>query len=192
MAWTNIDNALVSVGALPFATTIQALRDNPIAIANGDLGATRIVGAGAKRLADYPAISISASADYSILNLVSQVNVDVSTQSTTFVDGVTITIERASGSARFIASHSMLSGLGFISSLRLVKNGTVITTFTTTSTTPIERSVDVAVAVSDVFKWQHKTSSASDFSQVSGVSTEGTDTYVTRPLYIKASDINAA
>ena len=42
MAWTNIDNALVSVGALPFATTIQALRDNPIAIANGDAGAPRL------------------------------------------------------------------------------------------------------------------------------------------------------
>jgi hypothetical protein len=42
MAWTNIDNALVSVGALPFATTIQALRDNPIAIANGDAGAPSI------------------------------------------------------------------------------------------------------------------------------------------------------
>jgi hypothetical protein len=42
MAWTNISNALVSVGALPFATTIQALRDNPIAIANGDAGAPQI------------------------------------------------------------------------------------------------------------------------------------------------------
>lgn len=41
MAWTAIDNSLVSVGALPFATTIQALRDNPIAIANGDSGAPR-------------------------------------------------------------------------------------------------------------------------------------------------------
>ena len=41
MAWTNISNALVAVGALPFATTIQALRDNPIAIANGDVGAPR-------------------------------------------------------------------------------------------------------------------------------------------------------
>jgi hypothetical protein len=42
MAWTNIDNSLVSVGALPFATTIQALRDNPIAIADGDAGAPRV------------------------------------------------------------------------------------------------------------------------------------------------------
>jgi hypothetical protein len=43
MAWTNISNALVSVGALPFATTIQALRDNPIAIANGDAGAPPVL-----------------------------------------------------------------------------------------------------------------------------------------------------
>lgn len=42
MAWTSISNALVAVGALPFATTIQALRDNPIAIANGDVGAPQI------------------------------------------------------------------------------------------------------------------------------------------------------
>lgn len=34
--YTNITNALVAVGAKPFATTIQALRDNPIAIAEGD------------------------------------------------------------------------------------------------------------------------------------------------------------
>jgi hypothetical protein len=46
MAWTNISNALVSVGALPFATTIQALRDNPIAIADGDAGAPRVQTAG--------------------------------------------------------------------------------------------------------------------------------------------------
>jgi hypothetical protein len=42
MAWTTISNALVAVGALPFATTMQALRDNPIAIANGNAGAPRI------------------------------------------------------------------------------------------------------------------------------------------------------
>lgn len=34
--YTNVTNALVAVGAKPFATTMQALRDNPIAIAEGD------------------------------------------------------------------------------------------------------------------------------------------------------------
>jgi hypothetical protein len=35
-AFTDIGAPLVAVGAKPFATTIQALRDNPIAIAEGD------------------------------------------------------------------------------------------------------------------------------------------------------------
>lgn len=35
-AFTTIVNALVAVGAKPFATTMQAFRDNPIAIAEGD------------------------------------------------------------------------------------------------------------------------------------------------------------
>jgi len=34
--YTTITNALVAVGAKPFATTIQALRDNPLAIAEAD------------------------------------------------------------------------------------------------------------------------------------------------------------
>jgi len=42
MAWTTISNALVAVGAKPFATTIQALRDNPVAIAEGATGAPQV------------------------------------------------------------------------------------------------------------------------------------------------------
>jgi len=34
--YTTLSNALVGVGAKPFATTIQALRDNPIAIGEAD------------------------------------------------------------------------------------------------------------------------------------------------------------
>ncbi|UXO94003.1 hypothetical protein Pan4_16 [Pseudanabaena phage Pan4] len=34
--YTALSNALVAVGAKPFATTVQALRDNPLAIAEGD------------------------------------------------------------------------------------------------------------------------------------------------------------
>ncbi|WWT39541.1 hypothetical protein [Microcystis phage Mae-JY02] len=37
--YTALSNALVAVGAKPFATTIQALRDNPLAIAEGDSAA---------------------------------------------------------------------------------------------------------------------------------------------------------
>lgn len=42
MSWTNIPNALVAVGAKPFASTLQALRDNISALANGLAGAPRV------------------------------------------------------------------------------------------------------------------------------------------------------
>lgn len=41
-AWTTITNALVAVGAKPFATTMQALRDNPLAMFEGASGAPRL------------------------------------------------------------------------------------------------------------------------------------------------------
>lgn len=41
--YTSISNALVAVGAKPFATTIQALRDNPLAISEGSTGAPVVV-----------------------------------------------------------------------------------------------------------------------------------------------------
>lgn len=44
-AFTTISNALVAVGAKPFATTMQALRDNPLAIAEGDPTAPKILDA---------------------------------------------------------------------------------------------------------------------------------------------------
>ena len=49
--YTTITNALVAVGAKPFATTIQALRDNPIAIAEGDATAPSILPAIANKSA---------------------------------------------------------------------------------------------------------------------------------------------
>lgn len=37
--WTTISNAAVAVGAIPSSTTVTALRDNPIAMAEGSSGA---------------------------------------------------------------------------------------------------------------------------------------------------------
>ena len=41
--WTNLPNQAVGVGGLPSGTTVTALRDNPVAIAQGAAGAPRIV-----------------------------------------------------------------------------------------------------------------------------------------------------
>ena len=40
--WTNLPNQAVGVGGLPSGTTVTALRDNPVAIAEGAAGAPRI------------------------------------------------------------------------------------------------------------------------------------------------------
>ena len=42
--WTNLPNLAVGVGGLPSGTTVTALRDNPIAIAEGAAGAPRVRG----------------------------------------------------------------------------------------------------------------------------------------------------
>ena len=39
--WTNLPNTAVGVGGLPSGTTVTALRDNPVAIAEGAAGAPR-------------------------------------------------------------------------------------------------------------------------------------------------------
>ncbi len=41
--WTTLPNTAVGVGGLPSGTTVTALRDNPVAIAEGALGAPRIL-----------------------------------------------------------------------------------------------------------------------------------------------------
>ena len=42
--WTNLPNLAVGVGGLPSGTTVTALRDNPIAIAEGADGAPKVQG----------------------------------------------------------------------------------------------------------------------------------------------------
>ena len=42
--WTNLPNQAVGVGGLPSGTTVTALRDNPVAIAEGAPGAPRVNG----------------------------------------------------------------------------------------------------------------------------------------------------
>ena len=42
--WTNLPNTAVGVGGLPSGTTVTALRDNPVAIAEGAAGAPKVNG----------------------------------------------------------------------------------------------------------------------------------------------------
>lgn len=75
MAWTTISNALVAVGAKPFATTIQALRDNPIAIAEGAVNAPRVAAVAIAGRVSF--ITLSGTTPVDILNLDRAADLDI-------------------------------------------------------------------------------------------------------------------
>jgi hypothetical protein len=56
--WTNLPNTAVGVGGLPSGTTVTALRDNPVAIAEGAAGAPRNVLGSLSRLVNGAEIKI--------------------------------------------------------------------------------------------------------------------------------------
>lgn len=188
--WTTISNLLVSVGAKPFATTIQALRDNPIAITEGAPNAPRIVGAAIMRLADMPNLSVSASDATGAELLCSSVDGILSTTNTSYDTARTITVQKASGSLRFRASHRISVGSND-SRLSITKNGVEVTSWTTNSTSLVERSVDIAVVPGDVILWRHREEGTGvATTTVSNFSINASNGYVERPAYVTYLDRN--
>ena len=142
MAWTNIDNALVSVGALPFATTIQALRDNPIAIANGDAGAPKVQNVALAPIFVGAMAAPTAGSTY-IIKRIQQAALAVS--GTTAVQVATCNCI-IPGVIRVYAEHRRI--IGTIQS-NVYKNNVLVTTWATSSAGFVGNIVDVSVALGD-------------------------------------------
>jgi len=155
MAWTNIDNALVSVGALPFATTIQALRDNPIAIANADAGAPLI-----------KTIALQGSTAGTANLIMRLQEAEVSGSSGVYLNtgfhnrisegehlGVTCLI---AGTITAYFEHRRLFGGSPDVSARVLKNGSQVQEWSTSSGTYQIRQVNISVSVGDVIIFQQK------------------------------------
>lgn len=163
-------------------------RDNPIAITEGATGAPRIVGSAIKRLADMPVLTVSASDDFVIDgSLTTSIGGATSTASTTFVVAATITITKGTGSARFKASHATNGSQ--TSFLRLLKNGVEVTSWTTDSTSFVNRSVDVSIVPGDVFEWQHRIASSFNISSIGIIQTSASDAYTTRQALLPFSAV---
>jgi hypothetical protein len=152
MAWTNIDNALVSVGALPFATTIQALRDNPIAIANADAGAPLI-----------KTIALQGSTAGTANLIMRLQEVTTAASSSGYIDpgyhnrnddrahlGVTCLV---AGTITAYLEHAQVA-VGLTSFVRVLKNGVVVQEWSTTSATYQVRQVNISVDVGDAIIFQ--------------------------------------
>lgn len=154
MAWTNIDNALVSVGALPFATTIQALRDNPIAIANGDAGAPKV---------KTTSLQGSTAGTANLIMQLQEKETGATSGIYLFVGwhnrfdatahlGVTCLI---AGTITAYLEHAQTS-IGVTSFVRVLKNGALVQEWSTTSATYQVRQVNVSVAAGDVIIFQQR------------------------------------
>jgi hypothetical protein len=183
--YTAISNTLVAVGAKPFASTIQALRDNPIAIAEGDDTAPRITGDAAGRDSTTAARRLPV-ATVSAGDVVSQqgqgeVIGTLTTNSSTNVVGVTYTIRSYSGTLRFKTSQSA-TGLA-VSTLEFYKNNSLIQTYTTQ--TSANRVNDVSVAVGDVIEWRHRIQSGETSTISPSVSAD--DPWIIQAFYRRHS-----
>ena len=181
-AYTTITNALVAVGAKPFATTIQALRDNPLAIAEGDPTAPKIQGSAVAR--DFNnglAVVTVAAGSIGIQQGQGFVAGTITTTSLTNVVAGRFTIKAYTGTLRFTWSHAGTGG--FTSTLEVFKNNVLVQSYSTTSTTFILRTNDIAIVPGDVVEWRHRTSNAGGASQTSTSQPSANIAYVEQVAY---------
>ncbi len=151
----------------------------------GGVGDGQIEGRHVKSLAAFPALTVSASdalnlypglADYTFFAGAP------TSSSTTYVTIYGHTMSRANGTVRAKNTHR-ISNASYTSYLKLLKNGSLVQEWTTTSTTAVERSVDVSVSAGDVLEWQTMVSNASGISTLNNWSYTGSNTYQQKTPY---------
>jgi hypothetical protein len=194
--WTTLPDASLEPGKPIRSIDGLALRDNPVAITEGATGAPRIVGLAAKRLADFPVLTVSAADTFSAANGSNPLPLSTSTASTTEVVAYRFTINKYTGSLRFRTSQSGGSYATYsgttntTSTLRIFKNGSLISTYTKFNPGGITRTNDIAIAPGDVIEWRHRTNDSLGSVSISATVVLGSNGYTTRPLYIDELNVN--
>lgn len=179
--YTAITNGQIDQDSPITQPLMTALRDNPIALAEGASGAPRINGSAIAR--DYgspnlPVVTVSAGDNISQQGEGFVAGITL-TQSTTEVVGLQYTIKSYSGTLRFNCTHSSSNST---STLSIYKNDVLIQSYTT-NITPVARSNDVSVSVGDVVEWRHKISNAAHTSVISGYGVGANNPYVQQVAY---------
>jgi len=198
--WTTLPDASLEPGKPIRSIDGLALRDNPVAITEGAAGAPRIVGLAAKRFADFAVLTVSAADTFSAATGSNPLPLATTTASTTEVVAYRFTINKYTGSLRFRTSQRggsyTFSGyagtytVNTTSTLRIFKNGTLISTYTVSGTGGITRTNDIAVVPGDVIEWRHRTNDPSGSVAISSTVVLGSNGYTTRPLYVEELNVN--
>jgi hypothetical protein len=185
--WTNIPDATFDPDKPILGSTHLAIVKNFNALAAGDAGAPRISARAARQPADIGTLTVTASDAFTLqpgggLTVVAG---DVVATGASFVVARTITVNLFSGVIRFRATHEASTVSG-VSTLRILKNGSVLDSWSTTS--PAVRIADVSIVPTDVIVWEHQLSSGGDgFSSVFAFQESASDAIVTRQLWERAS-----
>lgn len=139
-------------------------RDNPIAIAEGEDLAPRVLGEAAGRDSSVVArrLPVATVAAGSVASAQGQgaVTGTTSTTSLTNVVGQTYTIRSYSGTLRFSIT-STNSGGGGTTIVEIYKNNVLVQAYAgLASGASATRTNDIAIAVGDVIEWRHRTTGA--------------------------------
>lgn len=177
---------------------MQALANNPIAIAEGASGAPKLWG----RAALDPRYSSGTHDDFAV-QTVSAGNVNCNlgndsssgnynTTSTSWQTAHTFTMRLFKGTLRFKGKHRITTATGVDSELRIQKNGSTVNTWSTGSQSLQTRTQDISVSVGDVVRFQHRTDSGGSGSSIfdlSGVGIFASDGFKEQHLYILNSHL---
>lgn len=143
--YTNISNALVQVGAKPFSTTVTALRDNPLAIAEGAASAPRIQLGALERLVAGDSIRFRDDAETIVDNTTAALSTPL------FIQG---------GTFRLALEHRRNGGGTATFTVNRTRAGitTNIVTYTDVTGTYVARSIDIDVIPGDRITMTHSNS----------------------------------
>ena len=150
MTWTVVSDAALAVNKPARSADIKAIRDNITALANGDAGAPQIQ-ISALVTGTLPVTSLEAPTAGSTYNLKTVGGTVTLRDTIPFYEAVPIgpaTILIA-GSVRATGTISAFLTIG---SIRVYKNGALLTTWTTNSGT-VTHTLDITVAVGDVISF---------------------------------------
>ena len=170
--WVALLTAATGATAAQGALADLALSATELAdFAAGGAGQPRVYGLAI----DVSAVTVSAADTYTASEGLSPVSGTLVNFGGTVVVGQTYTNERFSGTMRFKCSHRM-NGAG-TSTLWLYKNGSIAAgPWTNTTTTAVQRTADVSVAVNDVLEWRHN--NVTNGSYLEGISVTASDSLV--------------
>lgn len=185
--YTAITDAEIDQDSPITQTLMTKYRDNLIAVVEGAPSAIKILGLAAATNDEVEVLTVTAADTYTV-GVANDITIgDATTASTSYQTARTIDIVAVTGTVRFYASHRTLNS-SYTSFLKVSKNGTLVASWTTTSTTAVERSSDISVVPGDQITWEHAISNSVTFSAVSNLSETASNGYQPRSLLIASTD----